>query len=106
MKIIDAHIHLFPFDDARVQQMAARAGHINSLAHLRETYDALGMVHAVIMGNRSLELEYHDYPADMFHYCIGLDSALIQDTEAVQPDYADRIEQHLRRDTCCGVKHG
>ena len=104
MKIIDAHIHLFPSEEPKVQQMAQRAGHVNSIGHLREVYDALGIVHSVVMGNRSLEVEYHDYPADMFHYCIGLDSSLMVGGDADSTALADRVEQHLRRESCCGVK--
>jgi len=99
MKIIDAHIHLFP-DSPSVQQMAANAGHINSIDHLRETYDSLDIVHSVVMSNHSLNPEYHDYPTDMFHYCIGLDSS----TSLGGADMADYVEQNLRRESCCGVK--
>jgi len=104
MKIIDAHIHLFPAEDPNVQQMAQRVGHVNSIDHLREMYETLGMVHSVVMGNRSLETAYHDYPTDMFHYCIGLDSSLMSSGNAVLQDLADSVEQHLRRENCCGVK--
>ena len=104
MKIIDAHIHLFPTEDPNVQQMARRVGHINSIEHLRETYETLGMVHSVVMSNRSLETAYHDYPADMFHYCIGLDRSLMASGDTVVPDLADRVEENLRRESCCGVK--
>lgn len=103
MKIIDAHIHLFP-SSPHVEQMAQRAGHVNDIGHLREVYEDLGIVNSVVMSNHSLELDYHNYPADMFHYCIGLDSSLMLEGNAVLPDYADSVEQHLRRDNCCGVK--
>ena len=54
MKIIDAHLHIFapsPHTDA----MAQAVGHQNSTEHLRQVYGELGMVHGVVMGNRSLE---------------------------------------------------
>ena len=73
MKIIDAHLHLFPFDEPWPEQMAQSVGHHNNLDHLREAYSACGMVHGVVMGNRSLDPAYHSYPTDLFHYCIGLD---------------------------------
>ena len=104
MKIIDAHIHLFPTEDPNVQQMARRVGHVNSIEHLRETYETLGMVHSVVMSNRSLEPAYHDYPADMFHYCIGLDRSLMAGGDTVVSDLADRVEENLRRESCCGIK--
>ena len=74
MKIIDAHLHLFPPDE-RTNAMAQGVGHINSVDHLRDVYGELEMVHGVVMGNRSLDPVYHAYPADLFHYCIGLDSS-------------------------------
>ena len=104
MKIIDAHIHLFPAEEPHTQQMALRVGHVNSIEHLREMYETLGMVHSVVMGNRSLERDYHNYPADMFHYCIGLDSSLMVEGKLVLPNLADGVERHLRNESCCGVK--
>lgn len=93
MKIIDAHMHLFP-PEPHVQQMAQQVGHVNSIDHLRETYKDLNMVHAVVMGNRSLEATYHDYPADLFHYCIGLDRSLMTDGGAALPDLAERVGRY------------
>ena len=82
MKIIDAHLHLFPPDE-RTNAMAQGVGHINSVDHLRDVYGELEMVHGVVMGNRSLDPAYHAYPADLFHYCIGLDSSLLEETEGL-----------------------
>ena len=103
MKIIDAHLHLFP-QEPRIEQMAQRVGHSNSIEHLRSVYAELGMVHGVVMGNRSLEADYHDYPADMFHYCIGLDSSLLGGGKTPIEDMPQKVEEHLRRESCCGVK--
>ena len=103
MKIIDAHLHLFPASPD-TDAMAEGVGHQNSTAHLRQVYGELGMVHGVVMGNRSLDPAYHDYPSDLFHYCIGLDSALMGRGEKPVPDLADRVEENLRRRSCCGVK--
>ncbi len=103
MKIIDAHLHLFP-SSSRTDAMAEAVGHRNSTAHLRQTYGELGMVHGVVMGNRSLEPADHDYPADLFHYCIGLDSALMGQGEKPIPDLAEKVEANLKRAECCGVK--
>ena len=104
MKIIDAHMHLFPAEDPSVQERAQSVGHDNSIQHLREAYKPLGIVHSVVMGNRSLEAEYHDYPEDLFHYCVGLDSSLLDNGNKAISDLAECVEQNLRRDSCCGVK--
>lgn len=104
MRIIDAHLHIFPNDRPHPHELAARAGHVNSIAHLREAYASLGMAHGVVMGNRSLEPEYHDYPADLFHYCIGIDSSLLQEGAHGIRDMADKVEANLKRRECCGIK--
>ena len=103
MKIIDAHLHLFP-SEPRTDAMAQGVGHENSIDHLRQVYGQLDMVHGVVMGNRSLEPDYHDYPADLFHYCIGLDSGLMEGGKRLIPDLADKVEENLKRASCCGVK--
>ena len=101
MKIIDAHLHLFPNDTPRPEQLASAVGHHNSIEHLREVYGQLEIVHGVVMGNRSMEPAYHNYPSDLFHYCIGLDSSLM----ASMPDDAmAKVEENLKRSACCGVK--
>ena len=104
MKIIDAHLHLFPTDEDWAEQSAQRVGHHNSIDHLRQEYARLGMVHGVVMGNRSLEVSYHDYPGDLFHYCVGLDRSLLQNGKDPVPDLAERVEEHLKRESCCGIK--
>lgn len=38
MRIIDAHLHLFPNDTPRAAEMARAAGHHNSTEHLRQVY--------------------------------------------------------------------
>ena len=103
MKIIDAHLHLFP-SEPKTDAMAEGVGHQNTTTHLRQAYGELEMVHGVVMGNRSLEVGYHNYPVDLFHYCVGLDSTLMDQGERVIPDLADRVEEHLKREECCGVK--
>ncbi|MCI8574797.1 MAG: amidohydrolase, partial [Oscillibacter sp.] len=102
MKIIDAHLHLFRNPEA--EEMAQNVGHHNSIEHLRQVYGELEIVHGVVMGNRSLDPAYHDYPADLFHYCIGLDSSLLDSGGAVIPDLAEKVEANLQRESCCGVK--
>ena len=101
MRIIDAHLHLFPNDTPRAEELARAAGHHNSTEHLRQVYGQLNIVHGVVMGNRSADPAYHDYPADLFHYCLGMDSALMEnfsDTTLAQ------VEENLRRKSCCGIK--
>ena len=104
MKVIDAHFHLFPQDESWAEEAAQAVGHHNNWDHLRQVYGRLEIVHGVVMGNRSLECEYHQYPKDMFHYCIGLDSALMREGRQVIPDLYDRVEENLKRESCCGVK--
>jgi len=99
MDIIDAHIHIFSGDHAR--QLAQRAGHENSEAHLRTQYALLGLKGAVVMGNHPLTLEHHVYP-EFMRYCVGLDGHTRWEDE-LQKSY-DLVEQHLSRDTCVGVK--
>lgn len=103
MKIIDAHLHLFA-PSPRTNAMAQAVGHQNSPEHLRQVYEQLGIVHGVVMGNRSLDPADHSYPTDLFHYCIGLDSALMDRGERVIPDLPGLVEENLKRESCCGVK--
>ena len=104
MKIIDAHLHLFPTQEAWAEEAAQAVGHHNDLDHLREVYGQLGMVHGVVMGNRSLETADHHYPQDLFHYCVGLDSLVLGRGETIPADLPDQVEEHLKRESCCGVK--
>ena len=100
IKIIDAHLHLFEQGAPRAEKLAQDAGHQNNTEHLREVYTQLGICHGVVMGNRSLALEYHQYPADLFHYCIGLDSSMpVTAARAIE-----QVEMHLQRKECCGIK--
>jgi len=101
MKLIDAHLHLFP-REAQIDALAQRVGHENSTEHLRRVYEELGVVHGVVMGNRSLEVNDHNYPKDLFHYCIGLDSFVTR--EGLPEDYVEKTEENLKRESCCGVK--
>lgn len=104
MKIIDAHLHLFPEEELWAEETAQTVGHHNDIAHLRQIYQELEIVHGVVMGNRTLALSDHNYPADLFHYCVGLDSSAPLAGGRAVPDLAETIEAHLRRENCCGVK--
>ena len=99
MEIIDAHIHFRP--EPRFDELAEIAGHINSDAHLRERYAAHDIVHAVVMGNRSLQPSEHNYP-DYLSYCIGLDRTCFKAEETVAQ--ACLVEKHLQRNNCVGLK--
>lgn len=103
MKIIDAHLHLFPPEPC-TDAMAEAVGHQNSTEHLRQVYGELGMVHGVVMGNRTLEMGRHCYPEDLFHYCVGLDSLVLDRGRSIPEDLPDQVEEHLKRPSCCGVK--
>ena len=103
MKIIDAHLHLFP-PEPRTNAMAEGVGHENSTEHLRKVYQELNITHGIVMGNRSLETGYHDYPTDLFHYCVGLDSLVMKRGSHIPQDLPDQIQAHLERENCCGVK--
>ena len=104
MRIIDAHLHLFPEEEPEFETMAQAVGHHNSTDHLRQVYGELGIVHGVVMGNRSLRAADHDYPQDLFHYCVGLDSALMREDSRSLSRLAERIEENLTQPACCGVK--
>ena len=104
MKIIDAHLHLFPQEEPWAEQTAQSVGHHNSWDHLRKVYGELHIVHGVVMGNRSLEPSYHQYPAALFHYCIGLDSVLMDKGQRIVPNLYEKVEENLKQEACCGVK--
>ena len=103
VKIIDAHLHIFP-PEPGTDAMAEAVGHKNSVDHLRQAYGELGIVHGVVMGNRSLETGFHNYPRDLFHYCVGLDSLVLGRGAAIPEDLPAQVEEHLKRENCCGVK--
>ena len=103
MRIIDAHLHLFPSGE-RTDEMARRVGHENSAAHLRAEYARLGIVHGVVMGNGSPEEQMRSYPADLFHYCFGFDSRLMAEGGIRPADLPEVARVHLERERCCGIK--
>lgn len=103
MKIIDAHLHLFP-SGPDTDAMAEAVGHVNSPEHLRRAYGELDIVHGIVMGNRGLDPDAYPYPADLFHYCVGIDPVEGDPGTKPIPDLAERIEANLKRENCCGVK--
>lgn len=100
MKIIDAHLHFVPHD-TYFDQIASAAGHENTLPHLKKEYDRLGIASGIVMGNRGLELERHQYP-QWLSYCIGLDRTCL-DIHQIR-ETADQVALHLSRKQCVGIK--
>lgn len=99
MKIIDAHIHFC--QELYFDQIAEVAGHKNTSAHLKDQYALHDIVHAVVMGNRGLQLTEHDYP-DYLSYCVGLDSTCFKVEDVTEQAYL--VEKHLQRENCVGIK--
>lgn len=107
--IIDAHLHFVPHD-AYFDEIAEKAGHENTGEHLSEQQNLLQISGGIVMGNRTLALNDHEYP-DNLKYCIGLDSSVLkQCLTGNRPDTlslrqaADQVERHLKRDSCAGIK--
>ena len=99
LEIIDAHLHFAR--ESYFDAIAIAAGHQNNATHLEECYKVLGMVHGIVMGNRSLRVEDHNYPP-FLSYCIGLDNS------TWSPEDWRRnlmlIEENLQRRECVGIK--
>lgn len=102
MNIIDAHLHIFPEEEAYGSVKAKESGHENSPQYLRQEYKRLNIVHGVVMTNRTLRLDAHDYPTDLFSYCIGLDTHVMRG--GLTTKKVELVEAHLQKDNCCGVK--
>ena len=100
LKIIDAHLH-FVEHEPYFSRIAIAAGHENTESHLRMTYKQLGIVHGVVMGNRTLAIRDHNYP-DFLSYCIGIDHSVF--TRQQWQDQLPLIEKHFQRKSCVGVK--
>ncbi|MEA4919485.1 MAG: amidohydrolase family protein [Clostridiaceae bacterium] len=98
MKIIDAHIHFkksIGFD-----QLALASGHVNTEAHLKDTFDSMGIMKAVVMGNGPID-KLEAYPS-FLSYCVGFDSSAM--ANAKETIILSCLENHLRRPNCCGIK--
>lgn len=100
MKIIDAHLH-FVSQNPYFNQIAVAAGYENSLPHLKAEYDRLGIASGIVMGNRGLEPELHQYP-EWLSYCIGLDHTCVDVRQSRK--LADQLEVHLSKKQCVGIK--
>ncbi len=102
MNIIDSHLHLFPQEDTYGSTMALSVGHENNIPYLRSLFGELNIKKAVVMGNRSLDPQYHQYPSDLFSYCIGLDSQVME--TGLTQRKLQLIEENLQKPSCCGIK--
>lgn len=101
MKLIDAHLHLFP-DGEHTDAMVKAVGHKNDPAYLERYYRSQGGVCGIIMGNGGIGLDRHCYP-EFFRYCIGLDSGYLAAHHDMR-EAADLVAAHLERDQCVGIK--
>lgn len=100
MRIIDAHLHFVPGYE-HFDHLAVQAEHENTAEHLKAAYEACGIVGGIVMGNRGMEPEKHEYP-DFLRYMIGVDRSYM--SEHKLSDAYDLLEQNLRRETCVGIK--
>lgn len=100
MKIIDAHIHYNP-EEPYFHEIAEAAGYENTEAGLHRAFQEAGVVHGIVMGNRSLYPEDHRYPSGC-SYCLGLDGRLL--AQANPKESLALAEENLRLDTCVGLK--
>ena len=99
LKIIDSHLHFA--NESYFDAIAVAAGHKNNATHLEDCYKTLGIVHGIVMGNRTLNVEDHIYPK-FLSYCVGLDT-IVSDNVDWRNDL-NKIEQHLQRRECVGIK--
>lgn len=99
MNIIDAHLHFCK--DKYFYDIADTAGHFNTAEHLEEQYQMLDIAAGVVMGNRDLSMENHQYPP-FLKYCIGLDTEYL-DKKQIEAA-AQQVEEHLKLANCVGLK--
>lgn len=100
MRIIDAHLHFVP-EYENFNRLAVQAEHENTAEHLKEAYEKHGIVGGIVMGNRGMEPERHNYP-EFLRYMIGIDRSYM--SEHKLSDAYELVETNLKRDTCVGVK--
>ena len=100
MKIIDAHLHFRP-GEHYFDVIAHRAGHVNTEAHLRETFEKLGIRYGIVMGNVGVKPEFQIFP-EFLRFCVGIEAYELgrrDDTEALK-----NIEESLKLPNCVGIK--
>ncbi len=101
MKIIDAHLHIFKENDPWANPIATRCGNTLAASFLAEECNKTNIVHGIVMGNDDPTADAYQFDP-MFHYCVGLDSALIE--KYGRANMPLMVEEHLRRPACCGLK--
>lgn len=94
MRIIDAHLHMFPPERVREGETPPPFGGA-ALEDIRRRFRAAGVVHGVVMGNHGMGPGY--FPNEGFHYCVGVEGDITQQT-------CERAEQALRAPGCVGLK--
>ena len=99
LQIIDAHLHFST--ESYFDEIAIKAKHENSAAHLKDCYKDLNIIHGIVMGNRSLKISDHNYPK-FLSYCIGLDNWVMNKSNF--KDGLNLIEKNLQRRECVGIK--
>jgi predicted TIM-barrel fold metal-dependent hydrolase len=100
MKIIDAHIHCC-FDFEPFSETAAFAGHKNTKEHIEKVFAENNIVHAIVMGNISVEPSENKYPKNM-SYCVGLDSNCFEKDK--KEYFINKVEENLKLRECVGIK--
>ncbi len=101
MKIIDAHLHIFKENDNWARPIAERAGNTLSPQFLIDECKKTNITHAIVMGNFDPLPSEHQFDP-MFHYCVGLDGALIEKHGRANTPLL--VENMLRDEKCCGIK--
>jgi len=99
MKIIDAHFH-YNFASEGFNKIAVEAGHLNTREHLLDAFEKNGVVHGIVMGNSNIDTDLADFP-ECLSYCVGVDQ---QSLNGDQDASLARVESHLQRKNCVGIK--
>lgn len=98
LRVIDSHLHFCKLEG--FDTIAVEAGYENTEPSLHRAFEANGIVHGIVMSNRSLNPADHVYP-EYLSYCIGLDSMMAnQNIQEALP----LLEANLQRRSCCGIK--
>lgn len=100
LKIIDAHIHYCP-KKPYFDTIAREAGHENTESHLLREFKRLGIEHAVVMGNQTLDSDAASFPESL-SWCVGIDERFF--TEETPSWWYDRTERLLASKACVGIK--
>ncbi len=94
MRIIDAHLHMFPPERPQPGE-APRPFCGAALEDIRQRFQAAGVVHGVVMGNHGMEPGY--FPSEGFHYCFGVEGDITRKC-------VEQVEAAFRSPGCVGLK--